>query len=198
MKKIFTLFILFISIIIFAQPEQGAIRTKNGILVFHQFEKESYTLYLENDTNIDYFPLFNQNGKTFQFRMEDIHTMGFNPNHLLLDYMKWESDYLIESMKGLTFSFNEIKSIQNRETNFWKLTFPKISNVEISNPVKAMYFLDFSTDSKLFRLVYSSTVNDNEEARNLLYNLYQNLKIYPDGIDFEKLIHNVKKGINYY
>ena len=198
MKNILTVFLLIISTFSFAQPEEGAIRTENGILLFRNFDKDSYTLYLEDDTTIDYFPLFTQNGKTFQFRIEEINNMNFNINNLLLDYMKWESDYLIESMKGLTFNFNEKKNVLNRETNFWKLTFPKIKNEEISNPVIAMYFLDFSTESKLFRLVYSSTKNDDNEARNILYDHYKNLKIYPDGIDFEKLIENVKKGINYY
>ena len=176
MKKIFSLLILFICTIIFAQPESGAIRTENGILLFHNFEKDSYTLYLEDDTTIDYFPLFTQNGKTYQFRFEEISEMNFDKKNLLLDYMKWESDYLIKSMKGLTFNFNEKTNIQNRETNFWKLTFPEIKDKEISNPVKAMYFLDFSTESKLFRLVYSSTINDNNEAKNLLNNHFQNIK----------------------
>ena len=198
MKNFYILFLFIFSSISYAQPNEGAIMTENGILMFNNKGQDSFTFYFENETDLDNFPFVRQNNKIFQFRIEEKDKMNFDPNNILNDYMKWEADHFIQTLKGIEFSYNEIQSINKLETNFWKLTLPDLKSKENTNPVKAMYFIDFSTQNKLFRIAYSSFNDDDNEAKSLLHSHVNNFKLYPNGIDFEKLIKNVKKGINYY
>jgi len=198
MKNIFTFLILLISFSVVAQPNEAAIKTKNGFLLYSIQGINSHTLNLEGDIDLTKFPFIKQNNIWFQFFTANSVDFGKESKSILTNYMLWELDFLQKEMNTKLKFNNEFKSQNGLTTNFWKFINPEKTDNRIHAPVKATYCLDFINKDLVFRLSYASKSGNDSEAETILLNLFHNVRFYGENIDLDKLRKNVLQGKNFY
>jgi hypothetical protein len=198
MKNILTFLILLISYSVVAQPNEGAIKTKNGFLWYSIQGINSHTLNLEGTTDLTKFPFIKQNNIWFQFLTANSVDFGKEPKSILTSYMNWELDFLQKEMDTQLKFNNEFKSQKGLTTNFWKFINPEIKDNRIHAPVKATYCLDFINKGLVFRLSYASKSGNDSEAETILLNIFHNFRFYDKNIDLDRLRKNVLQGKNFY
>ena len=181
-----------------AQPKEGGLKTKDGVLFFLNDGKNSYTFNLEGDVDVSSLPLITLDGVMFQFETESRERYGRNDREALSLYMLLEKTYAEEmhdaELKISNFPFDH----DNKWMNSWKMDIPKITIEEAYIPIKVRYFLDIALDDIFLRLIYNSISGDDEEALEILLGLMEYFDFYDDGIDVEVLHKNVMEGKNYY
>lgn len=198
MRKLCIIIFLIISHIAYSQQDNGAIRTKTGLLLYFNLAQNSHTLNLESDIDISNFPLIKQNFIWFQFMTVGKNYFETNSLSPLENYMKWEFNYMENQLsQKLTLTSKRIK-INNLTGNFWYFNNIEISNEQIHTQVKATYFLDLLYNELIYRFTYASTTGDNTKAFEILSRIAKNLNFYNTNIDLEKLQTNIIAGKNYY
>lgn len=198
MKKILTIFFLSISLMGYAQQNNGAIKTKSGFLLYFNLDQNSHTLDLEGEIDLSNFPFINQNSTWFQFLTNNKSTFENDSKSILENYMIWEFDYIQKQFGRELILKNTSIELNGLTANFWHYQNPMMSNDKISNPIKSTYFLDFTKNDLMYRFIYASTTGDNSEANTILTSIAKNLRFYDNDIDLKRLQLNISKGINYY
>lgn len=196
MKNILTFLLLVIFQSVFAQQNEGAIKTKNGFLLYFNLGVNSHTLNLEGDIDISNFPFIKQNNTWFQFYTANKLDFGKDSKSILINYMNWEIDYLQKQMKVKLNIINETSNRNGVITNFWKFENPDIKDNKIHSMVVATYFLDFIYNDLIYRLSYSSTSGNDFDAKSILLKIANNIKFYDRNIDLDKLQRNILEGKN--
>lgn len=181
-----------------AQPDEGAIRTQNGILLFFNWGVNSHTLNLDGEVNLRHFPMIEQNGLWFQFFTENKAEFGNDSESILISYMNWEVDYLNKEIDDSIKATNELLQRKSLDINFWKFESPFVEENYSYTPVVATYFLDFVKNDLVYRLSYGSITGNDSEARVFLFDIIDNFRFYNQGIDMDKLQKRITLGQNYY
>lgn len=198
MKNILTVLLLVIFQTVFAQQNEGAIKTKSGFLLYFNAGVNSHTLNLEGDIDISNFPFIKQNNTWYQFYTASKVNFGKEPKTILSNYMNWEIQYLQKQMNVKLSIYNEMLSRNGVLSNFWKFKNPIIKDDKIQIPVVATYFLDFIHNDLIYRFSYASTSGNDFEAKKILLNIADNIKFYDKNIDLDKLQKNILDGKNYF
>jgi len=197
MKKVLTILLMSISFIGYSQQNNGAIKTKTGLLLYFNLEQNSHTLNLKGEIDASKFPFIKQDSIWFQFVTNNKAEFEKNSKSILENYMIWEFDYLQKQFGEKLMLKNESIELNSLTANFWYFENPKISDDEIYSPVKSTYFLDFTRKDLIFRFSYASISGDNLEAKAILKSVAENIKFYDNGIDIKKLQMSIINGENY-
>ena len=196
MKKYFFIGMSIIANILSAQADFGGIKTSNGFLLYANDGINSYTLNLEDEFNIDNFPMFIQNGNLYQFIVNDKKDFGTENKASLIKFMNWEFDHFKKQLSGVSLEKNKFTNNDNKLFNHWKVTLPQLEGLK--KAFKATYFLDFVHQDYIYRISYSSLTGNDSEAEKLLDNMYKQIKFYNGTIDLQKLRNKIIEGKNYY
>lgn len=197
MKNILTFLLLVLFQTVFAQQNEGAIKTKSGFLLYFNLGFNSHTLNLKGDIDISNFPFVKQDNTWFQFYTASKLDFGKDSKSILINYMNWEIDYLQKQMNVKLNINNETLNRNGVITNFWKFKNPVIKDDKIHTIVVATYFLDFIHNDLIYRLSYASTSGNDFDAKTILLNIADNIKFYDRNIDLDKLQKNILDGKNY-
>ena len=192
------LIFLFTYNLIKAQPNEGAIKTSTGFLLYGIDGANSYTLELNGKVDLSDFPFVTLNDTLFQFYTRSKVDFGSDNKSVLNTYMNYEFDYFQNQFAEKLDTVTKLFTMNGLNANFWKVIHPIIKDDKVKKIVKATYFIDFIHSDYLFRFCYSSLTGNDIEARQLLQRLSNNLRFYNKGLDTKKLVGNVKEGINYY
>ena len=198
MQKFLLLILLIISSQGYSQPNNGAIKTKDGFLLYFNDGQNSHTLDLIGDIYISNFPYIRKDSEWFQFYIANKSDFEMSSGSTLENYMWWELDYFEEQL-GQELQF-ERKAfvIGDLPANFWHFNHPAVSIQDMATAVKATYFLDAVHEGLIYRFSYASISGDDEQAFQVLSEIARNLNFYENGIDLEKLQYNIILGKNYY
>lgn len=197
MKNILTFLLLVIFQSVFAQQNEGAIKTKSGFLLYFNLGVNSHTLNLVGDIDISNFPFIKQNNTWFQFYTASKLDFGKDSKSILNNYMNWEIDYYQKELNEKLNVNNETLNRNGLIINFWKFKNPVIRDDKIHTPVVATYFIDFIHNDLIYRLSYASASGNDFDAKTILLNIADNIKFYDRNIDMDKLQKNILDGKNY-
>jgi hypothetical protein len=182
------------------EPQTGAIKTKNGFLLFFNYPGNAFTLNLNENPKTPTAQFFTVNGKYVQFQHVAKKEFAKKGNSTLINFMKWETDYINENFaKGKDIELrHEILKKEGYTGNLWsyKNTLYKKMKKEDSTvtPVIRTYYFDFVHNDLIFRFVYASTTGDKSEARSILISAARKLTFYDKKIDLQRLQNAVLKG----
>lgn len=198
MKNILTLILILIFHSVIAQQDEGAIKTKNGFLLYFNSGANSHTLNLEGDIDISKFPYIKQNTVWFQFATASCADFGKDSKSILTNYMKWEINYYQKDLKSELKYSSVFLTKNGLNANFWKFINPIDLEDKNIMPIKTTYILDLLHEDLLYRLSYASTNGNDTEAKDILFNIVDNLRFYDKNIDLDRLQKNIIQGKNYY
>lgn len=197
MKNILTFLLLLVFHSVFAQRNEGAIKTKSGFLLYFNLGVNSHTLNLEGDIDLSNFPFIKQNNTWFQFYTATKLDFGEDSKSSLNNYMNSKIDYLQKQMDVKLSVNNETIYRNGLSTNFWKFKNPVLKDDKIHTSVVATYFFDFIHKDYIYRLTYSSTSGNDFDAKTILLKVADNIKFYDKNVDLNKLQKNILEGKNY-
>lgn len=197
MKKILAILLMSISFIGYAQQNNGAIKTKNGLLLYFNLKQNSHTLNLKGEIDVSKFPFIKQDSIWFQFLTNNKVDFEKNSKSILENYMIWEFDYLQKQFGEKLVLKNEPIELNDLTANYWYFKNPKISDAKIHSAIKSTYFLDFTKKDLIYRFSYASISGDDLEAKAILKSIAENLKFYENGIDIKKLQMSIINDVNY-
>src|SRR5690554_99289 len=197
MKKVLTILLISISFIGYTQQDNGAIKTKNGLLIYFNLGQNSHTLNLKGDIDVSKYPFIKQDSIWFQFATNNKSQLEKKPKSIFENYMMWEFDYFQKQYDQKLMLKNESIEINSLTGNFWYFQNPVLSDDRISSPVKATYFLDITKNELIFRFSYASISGDNLEAKSILTSLAKSLKFYDREIDLKQLQLNIINDTDY-
>ncbi len=182
---------------LFSQQNEGAIKTKNGFLLYFNIGTNSHTLNLNGEVDLSHFPFIKQDNIQFQFYKARKDEFGNESKSILINYMNWEVDYYQQQLNVKLNVSNEVFNKNGLSSNFWKFKNPIIENDKIYTPVVATYFLDFIHNDYIYRFSYASINGDDLEAKTILLKLADSIKFYDKNLDLNKLQQNILEGKNY-
>ncbi len=165
-------------------PKKGAIKTFDGFLLYDNNEKESYTIELRGEVNLEHYPYIQINGNMFQFLTYE--KSFFSSSNSLTNFINWEHQYLEKDVfkKKMPIQPDYFKH-QQIDMVFWYIKMP--INPEIKNPVLKTYYLNFIHNQTLFSLTNSSVTGNDKEAKAFLLGIYSKIKFYDQAINLEDL-----------
>lgn len=182
-----------------SQPDEGAMRTGTGLLLYLNAGPDSHTFHLEGEVDLSSFPLIQANGHRFQFHRAPAADFGDDAEAALMNYMFYEVDFLKQSVSDSIRPQSSLYTSNGILMNFWKYDNPATAlPPEAATPVKMTCFLDFVRNGLLYRLVYASASGDDAEAVGILMDLFNRFRFYESGIDLEKLQQAVVSGGDHY
>lgn len=198
MKKFLVLIFLGMFSHGYSQPNNGAIKTQDGFLLYLNDGQNSHTLNLTGDVDISNFPYIRKDSEWFQFYIANKSEFETSSGSTLENYMRWELDYFEEQF-GQELQF-ESKAclIRDLPANFWHFNHPAFLIQDRATAVKNTYFLDAVHEGLIYRFSYASVSGDDTQAFQVLSEIARNLNFYEKGIDIEKLQSNIMSGKNYY
>ena len=127
MQKFLVLILLIISSQGYSQPNNGAIKTKDGFLLYFNDGQNSHTLNLIGDIDISNFPYIRKDSEWFQFYIANKSEFETSRGSTLENYMRWELEYFEEQL-GQELQFERKASlIGDLPTNFWHFKHPAVS-----------------------------------------------------------------------
>src|SRR5690554_2884422 len=132
-----------------AQDIEGAIKTKDGFLLYFNYE-HPFTIELKGDVNLSKYPLLTIDGNLFEFVIGYSNEFGNEEKNILLNYMKWESDYLSEAHNKSMSTTNKFINIDNRLINLWSYVNPIFVDDKKINDKQ--FFADIYNDERVYRL----------------------------------------------
>ena len=190
MKKLILLAILFLVSVLSMNaqehPKKGAIKTFDGFLLYDNNEKESYTIELRGEVNLEHSPYIQINGNMFQFLTYEKSFFSSSNTNSLTNFINWEHQYLEKDVfkKKMPIQLDYLKH-QQIDMVFWYFKMP--INPEIKNPVLKTYYLNFIHNQTLFSLTNSSVTGNDKEAKAFLLGIYSKIKFYDQAINVEDL-----------
>lgn len=197
MQKFLVVILLIISSQGYSQPNNGAIKTKDGYLLYFNDGQNSHTLNLIGDVDISNFPYIIKDSEWFQFYIANKSDFEMSSGSTLENYMWWELDYFEEQL-GQELQFERKACvIGDLSANFWHFNHPAVSIEDMATAVKATYFLDAVHERLIYRFSYASISGDDTQAFQVLSEIARNLNFYENGIDLEKLQQRVMEGKGY-
>ena len=119
--------ILFIAVLVitgmsaYAQEQRsGAIKTRDGFLIYFNYPENAFTLNVEGDADISKFPFIKTKGNYIQFQHAAKSEFGTTTPEVLTKYRKWEADYLKEMFGGKDIDIKNETIDRNGVTySFW-------------------------------------------------------------------------------
>lgn len=174
-----------------AQDIEGAIKTKDGFLLYFNYE-HPFTIELKGDVNLSKYPLLTIDGNLFEFVIGYSNEFGNEEKNILLNYMKWESDYISEFRKMSIVASNKFINIDNRLINLWSYVNPVFINEKETNDKQ--FFADIYNDERVYRLSAVMFKGSDKEAENFLLDAIVSIRFYKDKIDVQKLSNAIMKG----
>ena len=198
MKILFIAVLLITGMSAYAQEQRsGAIKTRDGFLIYFNYPENAFTLNVEGDADISKFPFIKTKGNYIQFQHAAKSEFGTTTPEVLTKYRKWEADYLKEMFGGKDIDVRSETIDRNGVTySFWSHRTPLPENALAPDvtPVKRAYFLDFVHNGLVFRFSYASVSGDKKEALSILLDIAGQLTFYNEKIDLKKLQEAVMEG----
>ncbi|WP_341228444.1 hypothetical protein [uncultured Arcticibacterium sp.] len=174
-----------------AQDDIGAIKTKEGFLIYNNSETP-FTMNLVGDINLSNYPRVGINGNLFEYVTGQSQDFGKENKEILINYMKWESDYLAET-------FNQAINIQNAFTNkngllinLWNIVNPTLAKDDSQN--EKQFYADFCKGEKIYRLSFLSFKGSDKEAEKSLMEIINNIRFYSKRIDVTELSKSISSN----
>jgi hypothetical protein len=198
MKYALSIIMVFMVQVSLAQPDQGALKTRDGILLFFNADANAFTLNLPGDADISQYPFIKLNNDWFQFFIADQSEFGSDDSEALNSFMKWELDFHSKELDAEIKYKSEPLLRKGVNMNFWKFSYPDLDLPAGVTAVKSNYFLDVVNKNKLLRFNYASASGDDAEARLILFRLSEGLQFYRERIDLSKLQQALMSGDDHY
>lgn len=198
MKYFYIAIISLVSQLGWSQPQEGAIKTSQGFLLFYSDDKNSYTLDLRGDIDLFNPPLIRQNDTWFGLDRA-VKSEGEQNDQAVL------SRLMAERLAGYEHAFgqqltsqSEATKVRGKVANFWQIKMPQLRQRESIQRVKTTYFFDFVHQDLVIRLSYPSKSGKDMEARQLFLTLLDAFTFYTDDIDLNRLQQSIQMGVNSY
>jgi hypothetical protein len=189
-RTIVTLLLVILSAsTLFSQENNiGAMKTKNGILLYFN-SASPFTIDLEGNINIDQYPHIAIDDKGFQFIQNTIENNSKELKQNLEEYMNWELDYIHGLLPEKVNVTSEFVIQQNDMMNLWYFKNPVLKDAPKDiTPYKMTYYLDWMVGNFMYRLVFPSFKEDSTEAKQFLINVKNRFRYYSKEINLEKLL----------
>jgi|GEM_PF-2660650 hypothetical protein len=198
MKNLFLLSLLLFNICQLKGQQfdkQGAIKTKDGIMLYVNNGAESYTIKLKGKIELKNYPFIELNGNIFQLITYPKHKFGQSNEQILNAYFQWEHGYHEAELfkQKLRFTRKQIQ-YQNKRLQYWDFTPPKGPSIKL--PVLKTCYLDFVHGETLYSFSFSSMDGNEKKAINLLTSLFESTTFYDKGIDIVKLQEEIINAKN--
>ena len=175
----------------------GALKTREGVLIYSNDKSNSYTLDLQGEIDLKNYPLIKIDGKVFQMSQNLKSDFGVETSAILNNFMKWEVDFLKEDFKKPINTQSDFITHKDIQLNFWQYTNPiQVSESQVQ--VISTYFIDFCNNDLVYRFSYPSISGDDNEAKAFLLKFVDSLRFYKDDIDFDRLRQSIVSGSNFY
>jgi hypothetical protein len=197
----FTLLILLFFTLSIANAQEnnrGALKTKDGVILYFNLENNSYTLNLSGTTDLSYYPFVKINDKWFEINFGSKSEFGSEPHKILANYMNWELDYLKNKFKKEIKVKNYFIKHKELLVNFWQYNPPFLNTKESSIPIKTTYSIDLINRDLVNSFSYASVSGNELEAKEFLLKLVDGIHFYKSKIDLNKLQEIIIKGGHYY
>ncbi len=204
-QSIFQKFILLVLIIIFGktivsgqEPDyKGGIKTHDGVLLYFNKDKDTYTIDLKGEIDLNRFPIVKVNANFFELKNGPKSMFGKSEDEILINFQIWEHKYLEDELfkQKIIFKQKRLK-IKNKVLNFWFYEMPK--NQIIDKPVQRTFYLDFIQGQRVYGFSYPSFSGNEREGKDFLIGLFNSMHFYNKSIDINHLRRQIVKGVNYY
>lgn len=178
----------------------GALKTKDGYLLYYNFPKNVFTVDLkEHDIELDHYPIIRfKNTGALQILSFKSNSQT-NNNETLIDEMNLEIEYYEEDFEKKISSNNYFKTVDGLNVNFWSFSNPLIAAEDSGiTSIEKYYWADFIYRNSVYRVHFSSLHNDDKKAEKLLVKIIRSFRFYNNPLNFERLSDNVKMGSNFY
>ena len=204
-QSIFQKFIFLVLIIIFGktivsgqEPDyKGGIKTHDGVLLYFNKDKDTYTIDLKGEIDLNRYPIVKVNGNLFELKNGPKKMFGKSEDEILINFQIWEHKYLEDELFKQSIKFKQKRlKIKNKLLNFWFFEMPK--NRTIDKPVLRTFYLDFIQGQRAYSFSYPSLSGNEKEAMIFLLGLYNSMHFYSKSIDINHLRRQIVKGVNYY
>jgi len=197
MKALLIIFIsIFINSISIAQDNnEGAIKLKDGTLIY-QNNKNPFTITLIGDIDLSNYPIIGINGNLFEYSYGVSTKFGKTEKEILINFMKWEVDYLNKTTTKPIKSETSFMTENNLLINLWNFTNPALVNDEQFN--KRAFYADFYHKGYVYRFCFMAFKGTKEEANNTLINYINKVNFYDEPINITKLQDAIRQGKNRY
>jgi hypothetical protein len=202
-KRVFQKFILLFLSILFGNSivlgqdldSKGGIKTHDGVLLYFNKDKDTYTIDLKGEIDLNRFPIVKVNGKLYELKNGPKSMFGKSEDEILINFQIWEHKYLEDELfkQSITFKQKRLK-IKNKQLNFWSFEMPK--NRTINKPVLRTFYLDFIQGKRAYSFSYPSLSGNEIEAKDFLLGLYNSMHFYSKSIDINQLRRKIVEGVN--
>lgn len=197
--KLLFLIIIFGNSIVSGQEldKRGGIKTHDGILLYFNKDKDTYTIDLKGEIDLNRFPIVKVNGNFFKLKNGPKSMFGKSEKEILINFQIWEHKYLEDEIFRQSITFKQKRlNVQNKPLNFWFFEMPK--NRTIDKTVLRTFYLDFIQGKRAYSFSYPSLSGNEIEAKDFLLGLYNSMHFYNKSIDINHLRKQIAKGVNYY
>ena len=178
--------------------KSGAIKTKDGFLLYLNNDKESYTINLKGEINL--YPeneIIEINGNFFSINHIPKSKFGILEDEILTNFQNWEHEYLESDIFKIKIPIkNKRPKIGSQHFNFWYFEIPK--DPTIFKPASKTFYLDFIHGQTIYSFKHSSFKGNEKEAYDFLLGIFESMHFYVKGIDIAKLRERILKGENFY
>lgn len=201
MKIKYTLLILLfftLSIATAQENKKGAIKTKDGFILYFNLKKNSYTLNLSGKTDLSNYPIVKLNDKSFEIVFTPKSKFGNEPRKILTNYMNWELDYVKKIYKKEIKSKSYFLEHNKMLVNIWQYNPQLVKTKEIYTPVKTVYYIHLVHNDFVYTFSYPSFSGNELEAKKFLLKLVDGIHFYKKNIDVNKLQEITIKGVYSY
>jgi hypothetical protein len=205
MQCVFQKFILLFLIILFGNSivsgqdldYKGGIKTHDGVLLYFNKDKDTYTIDLKGEIDLNRFPIVKVNANFFELKNGPKSMFGKSEDEILINFQIWEHKYLEDELfkQKIIFKQKRLK-IKNKVLNFWFYEMPK--NQIIDKPVQRTFYLDFIQGQRVYGFSYPSFSGNEREGKDFLIGLFNSMHFYNKSIDINHLRRQIVKGVNYY
>jgi hypothetical protein len=193
MKYLFTIItlIFLMSSQVNAQDKIGAIKTEKGFLLYYNYAPP-FTIDLSGNIDLSDYPAININGNMLEFNYGNSKNFGKEEKEILIKYMKWEKDYIIQVHNKSIETGNRLVNNNGTLINLWFYINPNLINDDSHN--NKQFYADFYKDQKVYSLSYLMFKGSDKDAEESLIKIINNLTFYDKQIDVLKLSNSILKG----
>lgn len=183
--------ILFICSLNAQYNKVGAIKTKNGVLIYNNADETPYTINFYGNIDFSRFPFVSIDGNMFQFNHNEASQFGTSEKDILVNNMNWELDYIKSSGKFKIDNVPSSFTISNGQLiHLWNYTNPLIK--EGGKHDDKAYFASFVKNDRVYLVCYILYKGTEKEANSSLITIFNGIRFYYEEIDVQKLQERIR------
>jgi hypothetical protein len=175
-------------------PKEGALKIKDGVLIYYNYQNP-FTISLKGDVDLSKQTI-TISGNLFDFTYGISKEFGEIEKEILINYMKWEVNYLEGVHKKTVKTENRFINNNGTLINLWNYINPVMLNDEKFN--KKAFFADFYKNGFVYRFSFIAFKGTEEEANKNLIEYVNNIHFYDEQINIPKLQEAIRNGNNMY